>query len=86
MAAAAPPVFTVLNAMAVCGVDNVALFNGSTNAKQLAMNIFDDDFSTCMDKTFVELDKDFKTYSNLNVNQGQIRLLPAVKWNIKAFV
>lgn len=39
-----------------------------------------------MDKDFEELDADFKTFSSLNINQGQIRLHPGVKRNIKAFV
>jgi hypothetical protein len=39
-----------------------------------------------MDKGFTELDYEFKTYSELTINQGQVRLLPGTKRNIKAFI
>ena len=59
---------------------------GKTPVQMLAEDIFSDDFATCMDKTHKELDSDFKTYSDLTQNQGQIRITPGVKKNIKAFV
>ena len=68
------------------GVNDVDILLGDTPAFRLATDIFGDDFTTCMDKKFVELDSDFKTYSNLNQTQGQIRLLPGIKRNIKAFI
>ena len=67
-------------------VNNVNVFLGDTPAFCLATDIFGDDFTTCMDKTFVELDSNFKTYSDLTQAQGQIRLLPGIKQNIKAFI
>ena len=39
-----------------------------------------------MDKTFEELDQDFKSYSDLTQNQGQIRLVPGTKTRIRAFI
>jgi hypothetical protein len=82
--------FTVRDAMASCGLlDNPAgpmLFNGQTQAQRVAFDLFNDDFMSCMDKTFSELDQDFKTYSDLTVAQGQIRMVPGVKTQIKAFV
>ena len=39
-----------------------------------------------MDLTFKELDKQFKTYSELNVAQCQISLRPGTRKDIKAFV
>ena len=39
-----------------------------------------------MDKIFHDLESDFKTYSNLTVNQGQIHLNPGTKNCIKAFI
>lgn len=39
-----------------------------------------------MDITFKELDEHFKTYFDLTVAQGQIRLSPGVRKNVKAFV
>ena len=68
------------------GVNDVDILLGDTPAFRLATDIFGDDFTTCMDKTFVELDSDFKTYSALTQAQGQIRLLPVIKRNIKAFI
>jgi hypothetical protein len=63
-------VFTVYNALVECGVDDVALFI----------------FETCMDLTFKELDEHFKTYSEITVQQGQLRIRPGVRKNIKAFI
>jgi hypothetical protein len=77
-------IFTVYNALVACGVDNVALFLNETPATRLAEDIFDDLFETCKDLTFKELDDHFKTYSELTVQQGQIRVCPGVRKNIKA--
>ena len=38
------------------------------------------------DKTFEELFEDFKSYSDLTQLQGQIRVLPIIKRNIKALI
>jgi hypothetical protein len=75
MAAANPPQppYTVMNAMIISGVDNTILFNGTTKAAHIATDTFDDDFHTCIDKTITELESDFKDYSVLTMNQGQIR-------------
>jgi Reverse transcriptase (RNA-dependent DNA polymerase) len=77
---------TVIDAMAACGVDHVTLFMDETQAQRLAADIFGDQFSSCLDITFKELDEHFKTYSDLTVAQGQIRLRPGTRKNIKAFV
>ena len=79
-------IFTILDAMIACGVDNVILFMEESQAQRFADDIFDNVFATCKDMTFKELDDHFKTYSELNVAQGQIRLRPGVRKNIKAFV
>jgi hypothetical protein len=90
MANAPPPnvaiVFTVLDALIACGVDNVTLFQNETAAQRLTDDVFDDQFTTCQDLTFKELDDHFKTYSELTVQQGQIRIRPGTRKNIKAFV
>ena len=78
--------FTVTDAMVLCGVPNQTLFNGSTNAQRIAEDVFDDDFQSTMDKTFQELEDDFKSYSSMTVNQGQIRLNPGTKKKVKAFI
>ncbi|KAI2503573.1 hypothetical protein MHU86_10860 [Fragilaria crotonensis] len=77
---------TVLNALIACGVDNVTLFMGETAAQRIADDIFDNLFITCKDMTFKEMDDHFKTYSELSAAQGQIRVRPGVRKNIKAFV
>ena len=88
MAAAIPPIpnFTVRDAMVRCGASDTIIFDGRSVAQRLAGDIFLDDFATCMDKTFDEVNSDLKTYSELTVAQGQIRLLPGIKNNIRAFI
>ena len=84
---AAPDIeWTVVDALIACGMDNVALFMEETPAQRVADDIFDNTFSSCMDITFKELDDYFKTYSDLTVVQGQIRIRPGTRKNIKAFV
>ena len=78
--------FTMHDAMIACGVNNVILFNGETPAQRMAVDIFDDDFASCIDKTQLEFDDDLKGYSALTVANGQIRLPPATKKNIRAFM
>ena len=78
--------FQVLDALIACGVDNVGLFMEHTQAQRIAEDIFDELFSSYMDLTFKELDDHFKTYTDLTVAQGQIRLRPGTRKNIKAFV
>ena len=86
MAAAQPNVFSVVDAMVQCGVDNVAQFNGETAGARFANDLFGNDFVACMDKTVEELNQDFKSYSDLTQAQGQIRITPGTKRNICAFV
>ena len=76
----------VRSALALCGVSDVVGWNNQTDAQRIASDLFDDDFRSCMDKTFSSLDEDWKTYSNVTIANGQIRLLPGVKKNIRAFV
>ena len=57
--------FNISDAMIACGVNDVGVFLGHTPVFRLATDIFGDDFTTCMDKTFAELDSDLKTYSDL---------------------
>jgi hypothetical protein len=78
--------FNVYDAIVACGVNDADHFDGDTPAVRMATDLFGDDFATCMDKSFTELDGEFKTYSDLTQNQGQIRLLPGTKRNIRAFI
>ena len=77
---------TVVDAMVACGLDHDHLFMDETQAQRFANDIFDDLFTSCLDITFKELDEHFKTYSDLTVAQGQIRVRPGTRKNIKAFV
>ena len=85
-AAAPPPVFTVTDAIIACGVDTIVIFDGANRAQRIAADIFDDDFTTCIDKTTEDFDNDLKDYSALTVANGQIRLNPATKRNMRAFI
>ena len=78
--------FTVVDALIACGVNSPILFMDQTQAQRIASDIFDDTFASCKDITFKELDEHFKTYFDLSVAQGQIRLNPGVHKNIKAFM
>ena len=89
MAAAIPPagvINTLEDLLTACGVPNDGLFNGATNANRIAHDIFNNDFNSCMDVTFDDFDQECKTYSSLTINQGQIRLRPGTKNNIKAMM
>ena len=83
---APPPEFTVEEAMVECDIDDEDQFEGRTAAERIASDLFQDDFKTCMDKTFEELESDLKSFSTLTQNQGQIRLTPGQKNKIKAFI
>jgi len=83
-----PPVFvnTVRLCLTQCGVDDVDLFNGETEAQRLANEIFNNDFKECMDLTTFDLDEAFKTFSELTVANGRIRLTHGTKRFIKGFI
>lgn len=84
--AAQVAVQTVHDVMVQIGIDDATLFNGATAAVRFATELFDDDFNSCMDKTFTELDDDLKLYSTLTVVQGQIRVTPGQKRALKALI
>jgi hypothetical protein len=80
---------TVEGALTLCGVlndTNNVLFNAANALARISADIFNDNFSTCMDLSFTDLEDSWKTYSGLTVSEGRIRLLPGTKVNIKAFV
>ena len=78
--------FTIRNSLIACGVNDFALYEGETAAARLDNDIFGDDFSACMDKTFEDLDDDLKAYSTMTLANGQIRLSPGTKKLINAFI
>ena len=78
---------TVEDLLLACGVPNDGiLFNGDTKAERIATEVFNDDFTSCMDITFEDFESECKTYAGLTVAQGQIRLTPGTKRNIKALI
>ena len=46
--------FTILDAMILVGVNHIDLFDGLTPAQRIATAIFDDNFLSCIDKTYKE--------------------------------
>ena len=56
----ANPPFTLENAMFDCGIMDAILFDGDTKASRISTELFDDEFTSCMDKRYVELDDDLK--------------------------
>ena len=72
--------------MILCGIDNVARFDGQIQAERLAEDLFDNDFQTCLDLDIKQLEADMKAYADMTVAEGRIRLNPRIKRNLKAFV
>ena len=78
--------FTVYDAMVLCGIDDNELFDGRTKAQRIATGVFSDDFNTCMVETMEELQEDLKSFSDLTVAEGRIRLSPGPRKHLKAFI
>ena len=76
---------TMVEALGVMD-NNPYLFNSSTFVQCISEELFDNDFNTYMDKSFKDIDEDWKTYAGLTINQGQIRLRPGTKKNVRALV
>ena len=75
----------VSDALDVCGINadnNNMIFNGVTAAQRIANEVFDDSYESFMDITFAELDDCWKTYAQLTLAEGRLRLRPATKSNI----
>ena len=49
MAAAVPFVNSMRLSLVACGVNDVALFGGRTQAQRIAAEVFNDDFMSCQD-------------------------------------
>ena len=60
--------------LASVGVNDVIQFLGATNAQKVAIDMFDDDFLSCMDKSYEKIEAGIKSYSMLTFVQGQICL------------
>ena len=50
------PPFTLASAMFDCGITDAALFEGDKKASKIATELFEDDFTLCMDKMYPDLD------------------------------
>lgn len=81
-----PQIYTVRDAMVLCGLNDTDQFNGMTPAQRFAADIFGDSFAMCLDKTVEEVNNDIKQYATLTQNQGQIRITPGNRQNIQAFI
>ena len=68
------------------GITDAVLFDGNTKASRIATELFDGNFTSCMDKTYVKLDDDLKSHSTLTAEHGHIRLTPGNRKNIEAFI
>ena len=82
----ANPPYTVYHAMVTCTCPTDRVYQNQNQAQRIAAEVFLDDFHTCKDKTHDEVDEDLSSFSSLSVQNGQIRLRPVVKRNIKAFI
>ena len=80
------PPFKLANAIFDCGIMDDVLFDGDTKEIGIATELFDDEFTSCMDKTYVKMDDGLKSYFTLTSEHGQIRLKPGHKNNTKAFI
>ena len=52
----ANPPFTLAIAMFDYGITDATLFDGNTKASKIATELFEDDFTLCMDKMYPDLD------------------------------
>ena len=80
------PLFTLANAMFNCVITGSVLFDGDTKAIRTSTELFDNDFTSCMDKTYVKLDDGLKSYSTLTAVHSQIRLTTCHNKNIQVFI
>ena len=67
-------------------IDDVAQFDGKTTVQHFAEDIFDESFDSCMDKTFTDLEADFKSYASMTLAQGQLQFLSGIKNKVKTFI
>ena len=57
----ANPPFTLANAMLDFGITDAILFDGDTKSSSIATELFDEDFTSCMDRTYIKLEDDLKS-------------------------
>ena len=84
-----PPVFTVEDALIVCGVSDVAgvaAVGRRTDAERLSEEMFNDSFESFKDMDYKSMTEDFKTMTNLTQNEGRIRFTVGVKRNLRGLL
>ena len=74
------PAFDVHQAMAACGVNDVDLFDGATASARMALDMFNDSFHSCMDKTFDKVDREglMNSLYRLRVDEKLINLVKMI--------
>ena len=80
---------TVTRALTICGAiadTNNTIFDGSNTSERIANEFFEDNFNTCIDLKFSNIEKHWKTYGSLTVAECCIILRPRTKVNIGAFI
>ena len=61
---------TVTRALTLCGVladTEGIIFDGSNSSEIISNDLFDDNFNTCIDLKFSDIDEHWKTYGSLTV-------------------
>ena len=80
---------TISDALTNCGVlSNTTgiVLNGNISADMIAAYVFNENFNTCVDIKFSELEYNWKTYRRLTVAEERISLRPRTKVDIREFV
>ena len=84
-----PQVNNVTCSLMDCKVENDSggvIWNRETASQRICNDVFNNSFNACIDITFAKLDDHWKTYSSLTISDDCIRLRPATKVNIRAFM
>ena len=64
----------------------ILIVNVKNAADMIAADVFNENFNTCVEINFSELEHNYKTYSGLMVYKGRIMLRPRTKVDIRVFV
>ena len=86
MAAPLPPVFTVVQAMAQCGVPAAPAFGGQTPPIRMVSQIFLDSFETTLSISTTEVSDAMTAFTKLTGTNGHIPLQPGIKRRVLTFV
>ena len=62
------------------------IVNGNNIADNISTDSFHENFNTCFDIKFSEIEDNWKTYRGLTVSGGRITLRPRTKVNIRSFI